>query len=415
MLKEDDDMENKIYPREKYLARIRPFYDSDIVKVITGIRRSGKSSILKLIIDELGTRGLSDRIIYLPLDKRGYKDIITPKQLEERIEECIKDSEKYYLFIDEVQNVKKFEKVILQYEEEGYSIFLTGSNSYLLSDEISTKLTGRYITFETYPLDFYEYLEMKKFFKKTISENIYEEFNSYIIEGGFPKAIEFDDLSSKQLYTREIISEIFNKDVRTRNRISNKALFERVQSYIINNYASPFSLKNFYDFLLEVGIKTKLTTIKNYIEILKKAKIVYECNRFDLKSKKSLVRDQKYYLADLALYFSFNTNNNLNYGPSLENLVYLYLVSNGYQVSVGKIGKFECDFIVRKQNGDYAYIQVTYSMTGNEKVKEREYRPFRDIRDGYPRYIISLDAFKDQQEGVHHINAIDLFLGKESI
>lgn len=415
MLKEDDDMENKIYPREKYLARIRPFYDSDIVKVITGIRRSGKSSILKSIIDELGTRGLSDRIIYLPLDKRGYKDIITPKQLEERIEECIKDSEKYYLFIDEVQNVKKFEKVILQYEEEGYSIFLTGSNSYLLSDEISTKLTGRYITFETYPLDFYEYLEMKKFFKKTISENIYEEFNSYIIEGGFPKAIEFDDLSSKQLYTREIIREIFNKDVRTRNRISNKALFERVQSYIINNYASPFSLKKFYDFLLEAGIKTKLTTIKNYIEILKKAKIVYECNRFDLKSKKSLVRDQKYYLADLALYFSFNTNNNLNYGPSLENLVYLYLVSNGYQVSVGKIGKFECDFIVRKQNGDYAYIQVTYSMTGNEKVKEREYRPFRDIRDGYPRYIISLDAFKDQQEGVHHINAIDLFLGKESI
>lgn len=415
MLKEDDDMENKIYPREKYLVRIRPFYDSDIVKVITGIRRSGKSSILKSIIDELGTRGLSDRIIYLPLDKRGYKDIITPKQLEERIEECIKDSEKYYLFIDEVQNVKKFEKVILQYEEEGYSIFLTGSNSYLLSDEISTKLTGRYITFETYPLDFYEYLEMKKFFKKTISENIYEEFNSYIIEGGFPKAIEFDDLSSKQLYTREIISEIFNKDVRTRNRISNKALFERVQSYIINNYASPFSLKNFYDFLLEAGIKTKLTTIKNYIEILKKAKIVYECNRFDLKSKKSLVRDQKYYLADLALYFSFNTNNNLNYGSSLENLVYLYLVSNGYQVSVGKIGKFECDFIVRKQNGDYAYIQVTYSMTGNEKVKEREYRPFRDIRDGYPRYIISLDAFKDQQEGVHHINAIDLFLGKESI
>lgn len=408
-------MQNKIYPREKYLTKIRPFYDSDIVKVICGIRRSGKSSILKSIIDELKTRGLSDRIIYLPLDKRGYKDIITPKQLEERIEECINDSEKYYLIIDEVQNVKGFEKVILQYEEEGYSIFLTGSNSYLLSDEISTKLTGRYITFETYPLDFHEYIEMKKFFDKKINENIYEEFNSYIIEGGFPKAIEFDDISSKQLYTREIINEIFNKDVKTRNRISNKPLFERVQSYIINNYTAPFSLKKFYDSLVESGINTKITTIKNYIEILKKAKIIYECNRFDLKSKKSLVRDQKYYLADLALYFSFNVNNNLNYGPSLENLVYLYLVSNGYQVSVGKIGKLECDFIVRKQNGEYAYIQVTYSMTGNEKVKEREYRPFREIRDGYPRYIISLDIFKDQQEGVHHINAIDLFLGKESI
>lgn len=408
-------MKNKIYPREKYLSKIRPFYDSDIVKVITGIRRSGKTSILKAIISELESRNLSERIIYLPLDKRGYKNIVTPKQLENKIEEQIHDLDIYYLIIDEVQNVNGFEKVVLQYEEEGYSIFLTGSNSYLLSDEISTKLTGRYLTFETYPLDFYEYLEMKKFFNKSIKENIFDEFNSYILEGGFPKALEFDDLNAKQLYTNELITEIFNKDIKTRNRISNKALFERIQSYIINNYTSSFSLKSFYDSLIKAGIKTKLTTIKNYIEILKKAKIIYECNRFDLKSKKSLLRKQKYYLADLALYFSTNVDNSLNYGPSLENLVYLYLVSNGYQVSIGKIGNFECDFIVRKQNGDYAYIQVTYMMTGNQKIKEREYRPFRKIQDGYPRYIISLDIFKDQQEGVHHINAIDLFLGKEVI
>ena len=408
-------MKNKIYPREKYLSKIRPFYDSDLVKVITGIRRSGKTSILKAIISELESRNLSERIIYLPLDKRGYKNIVSPKQLENKIEEQIYDSGMYYLIIDEVQNVKGFEKVVLQYEEEGYSIFLTGSNSYLLSDEISTKLTGRYLTFETYPLDFYEYLEMKKFFNKSIKENIFDEFNSYIIEGGFPKALEFDDFNAKQLYTSELITEIFNKDVKTRNRISNKALFERVQSYIINNYTSSFSLKNFYDSLIKAGVKTKLTTIKNYIEILKKAKIIYECNRFDLKSKKSLLREQKYYLADLSLYFSTSVDNSLNYGPSLENLVYLYLVSNGYQVSIGKIGNFECDFIVRKENGEYAYIQVTYMMTGNQKIKEREYRPFRKIKDGYPRYIISLDIFKDQQEGVHHINAIDLFLGKETI
>lgn len=408
-------MKNKIYPREKYLSKIRPFYDSDLVKVITGIRRSGKTSILKAIISELESRNLSERIIYLPLDKRGYKNIVSPKQLENKIEEQIYDSGMYYLIIDEVQNVKGFEKVVLQYEEEGYSIFLTGSNSYLLSDEISTKLTGRYLTFETYPLDFYEYLEMKKFFNKSIKENIFDEFNSYIIEGGFPKALEFDDFNAKQLYTSELITEIFNKDVKTRNRISNKALFERVQSYIINNYTSSFSLKNFYDSLIKAGVKTKLTTIKNYIEILKKAKIICECNRFDLKSKKSLLREQKYYLADLSLYFSTSVDNSLNYGPSLENLVYLYLVSNGYQVSIGKIGNFECDFIARKKNGEYAYIQVTYMMTGNQKIKEREYRPFRKIKDGYPRYIISLDIFKDQQEGVHHINAIDLFLGKETI
>lgn len=405
-------MNNKIYPREKYLSKIRPFYDSDIVKVITGIRRCGKSSILKTIIDELEARGLKERIIYLPLDRRGYKEIRTPIELERKIEEQIKDSNMYYLIIDEVQNVRGFESVVLQYEEEGYSIFLTGSNSYLLSDEISTKLTGRYVTFETYPLDFNEYIEMKKFFNKEINEDLYNEFNSYILEGGFPKAIEFNDLYSKQFYTKEIIKEIFEKDVKTRNKIKNKALYERVQSYIINNYSSPFSLRNFQKSLSEAGITSKVETIKKYIEILQKAKIIYECNRFDLKTKKSLLREQKYYLADLSLYFSTNVNNNLNYGPSLENLIYLFLISNGYEVSVGYIGKLECDFIVRKINGDYAYIQVTYSMTGNDKVKEREYKPFREIKDGYPRYIVSLDRLRDQQEGVHHINAIDLFLGK---
>lgn len=408
-------MEDKIYPREKYLSRIRPFYDSDIVKVITGIRRCGKSSILKSIMSELTSKGLGDRIIYLPLDKKGFININTPDELEERIESQIKDNEKYYLFIDEVQNVKGFEKIVLEYEEEGYSVFLTGSNSYLLSDEISTKLTGRYITFETYPLDFKEYIEMKKFFNKHVDENIYSEFNNYILEGGFPKTIEYDDLLSKQTYTREITKEIFLKDVSSRKKITNKVLFNAVQSYLINNYSSPFSLVALTNSFIKAGTRTKQSTISNYIDILKKAKIVYECNRFDLKSKKSLKREQKYYLADLALYFSDNVDNSLNYGPSLENIVYIYLVSNGYQVSVGKIGNLECDFIVRKTNGDYAYIQVTYSMTGNERVKEREYKPFRNIRNGYPRYIISLDVFKDQQEGVHHINAVDLFLGKVTI
>lgn len=412
-------MNSKLYPREKYLSRIRPFYDSDIVKVITGIRRCGKSYILKSIIKELVDNGKEDRIIYLPLDKRGYKHIITPEQLEDKIEESIKDNNPYYLIIDEVQNVKGFEKVILAYEEEGYSIFLTGSNSYLLSEEISTKLTGRYLPFEIYPLDFYEYIEMKKYFNKEIKDMI-QEFNDYIICGGFPKTIEFDDLNSKQVYTKGVIEEIFKKDVKTRNRISNVVLFERIQSYIINNYTAPFSLINLYEELIKNGVKTKQITVKNYIELMKKAKLVYECNRFDLKSKKSLARDQKYYLADLSLYFSTNVDNSFNYGPSLENIVYLYLVSNGYEVSVGKIGKLECDFIVRKPNRDYAYIQVTYTLSAgdkelNDKIKEREYRPFRSIKDGYPRYIISLDTFRDYQEGVHHINAIDLFLGKTII
>ena len=414
-------MFNNVYPREKYLKKIRPFYDSDIIKVIIGIRRCGKSFILKAIMNELIDRGIpKTQIIYIPLDRRGYKNIKTSEELETKIESMLGDDENYYLFIDEVQNVFGFESVIHAYAEEGYSIFLTGSNSYLLSDEISTKLTGRYLNFETFTLDFSEYLEMKRFFKKKIDQDIYVEFEEYILNGGFPKTIEFDDIQARQTYTRGIISEIFEKDVKTRKRISNVPVYERVQSFLLNNYSAPFSLSNLLECLEKEGYKTKATTVRGYIEDLKKAKIIYECNRFDLKSKKSLRREQKYYLSDLAIYFAMNTNNRLSYGPSLENMVYLYLASQDYQINIGKIGKLECDFITRNTSGDYAYIQVTYTMQGEdikatERIKEREYRPFRKIRDGYPRYIVSLDRFRDQQEGVHHINAIDLFLGKEKI
>ena len=409
-------MREKIFPREKYLKKIRPFFDSDVVKVITGIRRCGKSCILKSIIAELIANGVDkSQIIYIPLDRKGYKDIKLPEQLESRIDSMLSgtDFEKYYLFIDEVQNVKGFESVVLAYQEEGFSVFLTGSNSYLLSDEITTKLTGRYVKFETLPLDFKEYLEMKQFLKKEV-EDYDKEFMKYMLEGGFPKSLEFDDLSARQLYTKSVVEEIFNKDIKKRKRIKNPMLFERVQSFIVNNYSSPFSIQSLLKALDKVGVKTKAITVHSYIAELKKAKIIYECNRFDLKSKKSLNRDQKYYLADLSIYFSNNTDNSLNIGSSLENMVYLYLVSNGYEVSVGRIGNMECDFIVRTPSQGYCYIQVTYSLMSDE-LKEREYRPFRSIKDGYPRFIISLDKYRSQQEGVNHINAIDLFLGKVSL
>ena len=414
-------MFRNVYPREKYLSRIRPFYDSDIIKVITGIRRCGKSFVLKGIINELLAEGKpEDSIVYLPLDQRGFRNIKTPEQLESRIESLITTDGVHYLFVDEVQNVRGFESVIQAYAEEGFSIFLTGSNSYLLSDEITTKLTGRYLSFEVYTLDFSEYLEMKKFHGLEINPDMTAEFDEYILNGGFPKTLEFPDAESRQFYTRGIISEIFEKDIKTRKRISNIAVFERVQSFLLNNYAASFSLSNLLDTLKKEGVSTKPATVRSYIEDLKKAKIIYECNRFDLKSKKSIKREQKYYLGDLSIYFSVNTDNRLSYGPSLENIIYLYLVSRNYQVSIGRIGNLECDFIIRDRHQNYAYIQVAYTLHGEdskstEKIKEREYRPFRSIRDGYPRYIISLDRFRDQQEGVHHINAIDLLLGMETI
>ena len=414
-------MFTNVYPREKYLQKIRPFYNSDIIKVITGIRRCGKSFILKAIINELLFSGINEsQIIYIPLDRRGFKSITTPEQLEMKIAEKIADDGMYYIFVDEIQNVSGFEGVIHAYMEEGYSVFLTGSNSYLLSDEISTKLTGRYLNFETYPLDFNEYLSMKEFHGQFRSSDVSQEFREFILNGGFPKTLEFSDMNSRQFYTRGIIDEIFEKDVKKRKRISNVPVFERVESFLLGNYAAPFSLGSLMDSLENEGFHTKPQTVRSYVEELQKAKLIYECNRFDLKSRKALHRDQKYYLADLSIYFSTNTDNRLSFGPSLENLVYIYLVSHDYQVSIGKIGNLECDFIVRDKNQSYAYIQVTYTLHGEdaaatERLKEREYRPFRKIPDSYPRYIISLDEYRDQQEGVHHINAIDLFLGKEKI
>ena len=213
-------MFKNVYPREKYLNKIRPFYDSDIIKVITGIRRCGKSFILRSIMNELLERGIEEKqIIYIPLDRRGYKNIKTPEELELKIESMLGKEDKCYLFIDEVQNVFGFESVVHAYAEEGYSIFITGSNSYLLSDEISTKLTGRYLNFETFTLDFSEYLDMKSFFKKDINQDLYLEFEEYVVNGGFPKTLEFDDIPTRQTYTRGIISEIFEKDVKTRKKI----------------------------------------------------------------------------------------------------------------------------------------------------------------------------------------------------
>jgi len=408
----------RIYKREKYLKKIRPFYDSDIIKVITGIRRCGKSCIMKLIMDELVESGVKkEQIIYIPLDKRGYKRIHTPDELEQKIEDQLNANvDFFYLFIDEVQNVPGFESVVQAFqEEENFSIFLTGSNSYLLSDEISTKLTGRYLNFEIYTLDFFEYLEMKRFHGLEVSDDLYAELDEYILNGGFPKTLEFPDRQARTFYTKSIVQEIFEKDIKKRKIIRNRQAFEAVQTYIINNYSATFSLNNVYDYFRNTEkINITKNTLRNYIDILLNAKIIYRCDRFDQKSKRVLKGEYKFYIADMGLFFSLNTDNRINYGASLENLVYLYLISNGYSVSVGKIGSLECDFITRDTDNNYAYIQVSQSITDPE-TEVREYRPFSHIRDGYPRYLLTTDRLRNQKDGIKHLNIIDVFLGKEVI
>ena len=399
----------KLFKREKYLNRIRPFYEEeDLIKVITGVRRCGKSSIMKMIYDELIERGIpEENIIYIDLDKRGYRKIKTDEQLENLIDSQSPKKGRTYLLIDEIQNVDRFESLINGYRNDGgYSIFITGSNSYLLSGELATKLTGRYIEFEVYTLTFDEYEEMKAFYHKEINPNPAAELSNYILEGGFPRAVLFDTMQTKREYTRNVINEIFSKDIKQRNKIKNKDNFETVRNYVINNYGASTSVKAIYEALRKNGISISRATVGNYIQILLDAKILCECDRFDMKSKKSLHGERKYYLSDLSFFFAQNVDNRLNYGASLENIMYLYCVSNSYSVSVGRIGKYECDFILRDSDINYAYVQVAYTIA-DPSTEEREYRPLEMIRDNYPKYLMTTDYLLQKRNGILHLNMID--------
>ena len=405
----------KLYKREDYLNKIRGFYDDTMIKVITGIRRCGKSYLLKSIIEELKENGKEDKdIIYIELDKKEYQDINTPKQLEMVIDSLVLDNDFKYLFIDEVQNVKGFETLINSYREEGrFSIFLTGSNSYLLSGELVTKLTGRYIEIEMLPLNFYEYVDMKKFMNKEININLYKEFEEYIRNGGFPGSLKYDDYEDKLLYTENVIKQIFDKDIKNHKKIKDKGLFEVIQKFIVNNFGNIISIGSVYNYLTkDENLKVDRRTIKNYIEILENAKIIYPCDLFDIKSKKVLDGEKKYYLADLSIYFALNTDNRINYGPVLENTLFSYLKSKNYSLSVGKIGNLECDFIARKGRDEYFYIQVSKNID-DKKTEEREYKPFYEIKELYPRYLFVLDLiFEKNVNGINNINIVDFMYNK---
>lgn len=407
----------RIYKRESYLNKIRGFYKDDMIKVISGIRRCGKSFFLKSIIQELLENGINEKdIIYIELDKKGYKDIKTSKQLEKIIDEKIIDDDFKYLFIDEIQNVKNFESLINSYREEGnISIFITGSNSYLLSGELVTKLTGRYIEIEMMTLSFYEYVDMKSFFNKNVNENIYLEFEEYIRNGGFPKSLYYDNYEEKIIYTSSVINQIFDKDIKTSNKIKDKALFERIEKFIINNFGAVISIRNIYNYLKdEVKVNVDRRTIKRYLDILEKAKIIYSCALFDIKSKSVLKGEKKYYLADLSIYYSQNTDNRINYGPVLENVMYSYLKSKNYKLSVGYIGKLECDFIARANYDDYYYIQVSKDIS-NKDTEEREYRPFYMIKELYPRYLFTMDMLLQKRDGVNHVNIVDFIYNNKNL
>ena len=399
-----------LFKREKYLKKIRPFYDQeDLIKVITGVRRCGKSSLMQTICEELKSTGIKDeQIIYIDLDSRKNRNINKANDLDNLIETLSTVDNHKYLFIDEIQNVDNFEEVINGYRTDGgYSIFITGSNSYLLSGELATKLTGRYVEFELYTLSFDEYEDIKRFYNKPINPNPLVELNNYILEGGFPRTIQFDDLQTKRTYTESVVKEIFEKDIRRRVKIKIKEAFESVEHFIINNFGSTTSISSLQKALEKNGMKITRNTVSNYIQTLVDAKILYECSRFDMKSKKSLSGEKKYYVSDLSFYFSLNTDNQINYGPVLENIIYFYAKSHDYSISVGRIGKLECDFILRDHNMNYSYVQVAYTIALSKQTEDREYKSLESIKDNYPKYVMTTDYLLQKRNGIKHVNLIE--------
>ncbi|MDO4437782.1 MAG: ATP-binding protein [Coriobacteriaceae bacterium] len=403
----------RLFKREDYLKKMRGFYHDDgLIKVITGVRRCGKSCLMQTIAQELVESGVDPTsITYLDLDSRKLRKVKTPDALEAAIDGASAGDSKEmrYLFIDEIQNVKGYEEVVNAYRTDGgWSIFITGSNSYLLSGELMTKLTGRYIEFEMQTLSFKEYEDMKAFLGRPIDPNRVVELDAYILEGGFPKALDFEKLADKRTYVKSVIEEILEKDVRRRVQVRNMPVFEAVRKYITNNFGATTSLTNILDDLDKQGICIKRETLDRYIKILEDAKIVRRCERFDMKSRKSLRGEQKYYLADLSFYFASNTDNRINYGPVLENIVYSYARSLDYEVSVGRIGKLECDFVMRSSEMDYAYVQVAMTIMNDRSTEDREYRPLEQIRDNWPKFVITRNDPIQHRSGIVHENVTEL-------
>ena len=365
------------YPRENYLKKIRDFYhETDIIKVITGVRRCGKSCLMETIANELKSSGIpSNHIYFFDLDSKDYHKITNPEQLEQLLESVPKVRGTKYLFIDEIQNVKDFELILNSFEE---------------------------------------YEGIKKFYGKKIASDRQEELQNYSLEGGFPRTIQLENIAAKRRYVQSVIEEIFEKDIRRRLKIRNKNTFETVQKYIINNFAATTSLKSLKKAIEQNGTAISEATIARYVKALLDAKILCDCPRFDMKSKKSLSGEKKYYLADTAFYFAQNTDNRINFGPVLENITYIYAKSHDYSVAIGRIGKLECDFILRNNEMRYSYIQVAYTIALSKDTEDREYRPLESIKDNYPKYVVTADSILQQRNGIEHINLIDFMRnGKE--
>ena len=389
--------------RETYLSKIRGFYDSDLIKILVGIRRCGKSVILEQIIEELKEKGIQDNhIIYINFEFIEYEELQDYKKLNDYIKEKIIDNYIYYIFLDEIQNVNKFEIVVnsLRASLKNVSIFITGSNSKLLSEELSTVLSGRYVTFNINPLNYKEYVVLTK--KDAKNE---ETFWDFVQWGGLPNRIQFTEINNIKDYLYSVFDSIILRDVVERLGLKDLVLFNLILQYIIDTTGREFSAKNIINFLKSEGREVSTVTLYNYLEALCKALIIRKVYRYDIHGRAILKTLNKYYMTDLGIARIKSNNFEINKSFALENVVYNELITRGYDVYVGKTKKGEVDFIATKTNVK-EYFQVAYFLT-DEKVIEREFGAFKEIKDNYPKYVLSMDKFDFSQDGIIHKNIIN--------
>lgn len=389
--------------REEYLSKIRGFYNSNLVKILVGIRRCGKSVILEQIINEIKDTGVDDdHIININFEFIEYEELRDYKKLNSFIKERIKDKEIYYVFLDEIQNVDKFEDVInsLRASVKNISIFITGSNSKMLSDELSTVLSGRYVLFNINPLSYKEYITLTK-------KDAYEidSFWDYAKWGGLPNRCEFDNETDIKNYLHSVFDSIILRDIVKRLNLQDTVLFDMILQYLIDTTGREFSAENIIKYLTKEYKKVSTETLYTYIDALCKALIIKKVYRYDVHGKGILKTLNKYYVTDLGIaQIKHNSNNFKNY-ILLENIVYNELISRNYDVYIGKTKTGEVDFIVNK-DGNTKYIQVTYELNSDDVI-EREFGAFNPIEDNYPKYVISLDKEDFSRDGIIHINLID--------
>ena len=398
--------------RDEYIKQIVPFIDKDVIKVLTGIRRSGKSVMFKLLMEELKNRGINEKqFIYINFENLKYRNLKNYERLYDFILNKADNKYKsYYIFLDEIQEVEEWEKCVnsLRVDEDfNFDIYITGSNAKLLSGELSTYLAGRYIEFVVYPFSFKEFFEIIKEKNKEI--DLKKAFQDYVKFGGMPFLHNLDyNFEASMQYLQDLYASIILKDITQRNNIRDTDLLERIINYVIMNIGNTFSATSISKFFKNENRKVAIETILNYIKACEEAFLIYRVARNDLLGKKILNVNEKYYIADHGIREAIMENNQKNINQILENIVYFEMLRRGYNVKIGKVDNLEIDFVCKK-NDETIYIQVSY-LLASEDTKEREFSVLENIKDNYPKYVLSMDEFDMSRNGIKHINLIEFLV-----